>query len=446
MNSCKAMFDRQSFSFTAFFISVSLAVYPLAGYQLLLTGSVGLSLDRLFVFLAILSLIFSFISGEIRRGRMPVLLVSLFVFHVILVSILFANEINTFFLNMVLVNAYFLIIVLAISNIPVMEKYIIRANKIAAFILIGFGFYSTINFLRTGLPELDLPFVSFIPFIIQKEGELQLSGSSFIGSFIRLTLPFGRPQDYGLATVMTAAILWWGRINSISGRFQSTVLVSTLLVLSILSGSRSIVYSLICAIVFILFIKAKANLRKNSVGYVLKVTQAIVVLFLIIAFIDFQGNLEIFDRLIYGSDSSTTAHMDYRLYAIQEFDQAGFLNMLLGHGAGGFFARTGVHSHVTFLAILFDYGIIGLLLFISLFVYAYLLWLNVKKRIDVDEASVLGGILVFMFFSHTFYEFTTSTVSWIGLAFVIGILMRRRRGINYAASVDKRIKPIYSIS
>ena len=96
------------------------------------------------------------------------------------------------------------------------------------------------------------------------------------------------------------------------------------------------------------------------------------------------------------------------------------LALVSGLGIGGFARVTGVSSaHSTFLTLLVDVGIIGVVIF-SMF-FAVLFWKLLKYRGQRDAMMAIVAITVA---AHVLYHVPTLLIMWIAMGTVWGIVSR----------------------
>ncbi len=431
------MVDRKRHANPGALTATALALYPLAGYQVDL-GPVALTLDRLLLFLATLSLFYALLWRKVLVVSAPLLLTVFYVFHITIVSFLFVSELGSDWssqlINAIFVAVFYLMAFLWVKSPVTPERWIFYVNTIIALTLISFSLYSMHIFLGTGSPATELPFADSIPFVTASSSHRVESGGYVYGNLFRFAMPFSRPQDYGTVSAITAGLIWWCRQNGSIGTIPAVVLVSTLLTSSVLSGSRSTLFPILGALAVGLVMQGLLTRAPGRAGLRVPLL-AILYAFAAVSLgliIDFSVGAfyGAFDRYMLAAPGG---HLAVRASAYNEFMQANMISAFVGHGVKAFEYKVGYGSHMSYTTVLYDYGMVGLCVFFGFFIYAWKLWLAVRRRIDAGEASILAGMLVLLMLCHVGYQFQTSIGPWVGLGVVTGILFRHRRDMKYLA-------------
>ncbi|MGO3692155.1 hypothetical protein [Marinobacter sp.] len=287
-------------------------------------------------------------------------------------------------------------------------------------IMVLFFLYQLYFSVFFGVFPEQYPFGSLTRGAEKNHHMFQMGGSESFAGISRITLPFARPQDFGLFCTVIACL--YGVFSVVNhgteGKFRvyATLLLSFVLV--VFSGSRSILFPFLLCFVFSyswVFYRRKKFLVQ--------------VLFLVLPFIIF-GIVAFSERISESRVSSLdfAGHILFRLKSLIEFMSLDFFRLMLGYGLVDYYElwRSGAmfhNPHMTIITTLFSYGMI-----LGLAFYAFMLALPlmIVRRCRLGNLSDEGKVLQlffpsFVFLSLLFYDFTNFFPYFcvMGVAFIV---------------------------
>lgn len=409
---------------------LSIVTFPLQGYYFVFLP-VNLTTDRfllgLWMFIAMLCLMLSLRS----RIIVPLVLVFPFVFTMFL-SVLTGRL--TGFIDMgralmsIVAASFFVLSFHYASDVKLRYRFL-RLTAYGEFlILLLFAIVVLTHQMRYGLPPESMPFVNSLPLIGARANRfVAQAGRGFgLGPIYRLTLPFGRPQDYGLLAGVALFSLWLTYTESASrraGRIVRQGTIAIIVILIVLSGSRSVLFPLILGTSYVgfsrLFHSSKPfrRLTYNQAIGRLSRNALVVTMVAVVGFFATDRNL-----LRISSDTSTAGHLTRRFAVINEYVDGSVLQQIVGYGSKASVYLTGASSsHMTFLTALFEQGAIGLVAILVPYAYSLGMILSTPRRFQRNNGhDIQMGLLLFLFSANLLYEFSTFPAVWIGLGIVAG--------------------------
>lgn len=132
-----------------------------------------------------------------------------------------------------------------------------------------------------------------------------------------------------------------------------------------------------------------------------------------------------------------TASINVVLDAV--FNQSSMIELLFGHGFASsnafILSQTLVLEGISttdnqFLSILFDFGVVGALLFLAVSVYVIVAWWRLSRRLDADKLQLVlcaGYIAAGSFIFMTFYSFTIWRGTQVAVVAVFCVLILLQR-------------------
>lgn len=184
------------------------------------------------------------------------------------------------------------------------------------------------------------------------------------------------------------------------------------------TGLISFVLSIICYYLLRGHIENNAKFIKQ-IKLVLTVIIMIALIGIISVIVDNIYNLGIYKRLLRLVDDGGSGRIDLYVTVLNAFCNAPLINKLFGHGVYASERITIIRAHNDFLEILYDYGIISLVLFI--FFYLLLFWELVKmiKHASPYAPAYACSLIISFFLSMfsfymTYYTYVTSGVAIMG--------------------------------
>lgn len=175
----------------------------------------------------------------------------------------------------------------------------------------------------------------------------------------------------------------------------------------LLSQKRTGLLSVSCFFFSYYFLSSSLKNRsiKNSIKTLLLFGLIVIVLYFSISFILKYYNIEIFDKLMRLKEDGGSGRIDTWKIVIYKLKKSSLLNLFFGHGYNSFYYQSSLYlsTHNDYLEILYDYGVIGFVL------YAKLLYILLKKGIMMFKEknkyspsfiSSIVLVLIFSFSSH----------------------------------------------
>ena len=252
-------------------------------------------------------------------------------------------------------------------------------------------------------------------------GEFQLAAQ--IGSKARAEGFTGNANQYAYQlTVIIFSVFYFFR-NNLTKKVWLSIILSVIFILSIIgvifSGSRD---GLISVLVFIflwwLFCKAK-RLPKNPIKLYIIVLILLSVIYYSTNYI--MSNTFIGKRISTVEDSSTKTR--FEMYQIA-FDLI-IKNPVAGVGLDNFREyTTGLYSHSDYLEVVTNTGIVGFILYFSIYIILWLRLSRIRKMTQDPNVLYIIGLLKAVTLTILLHSFAdvkmTSKVTWLFLGSAIG--------------------------
>ena len=181
----------------------------------------------------------------------------------------------------------------------------------------------------------------------------------------------------------------------------------------VLSGKRTGILAIIgmSIALFTLRNEEKKNI-KNNIRKIIIILVLGIALYYLALYLDNFLNLRLFIRLGRMSEDGGSGRVDRWLLVLDEEKRASVLQFLLGHGWNSVYNTFHGHAHNDFIELLYDYGIISLVLYIVF----YLCLLSKLRRMiktgyrfaNVFAASIICSLFIASF---SFYIFTPTYIT-----------------------------------
>lgn len=226
---------------------------------------------------------------------------------------------------------------------------------------------------------------------------------------------------YNRQTIGDINVIWLGRFLSLGllllqvPRLESKTMVvyglsAIILVGSLLTGSKIVLYITIPTVILYKFFNNQINIKKIRKSIVM-------VLFIVITLFLFLRNYNEDMIMLRFSLASNTVGQRLFLYknSINAFLSGGIFETLFGNGGGTIGASLGfayerVYPHNLLIEILYELGIFGFVLFISQLLYAILLFLKGKRNwtffayimfflFSLTSGDLVANNYIFLFYS-----------------------------------------------
>jgi len=218
--------------------------------------------------------------------------------------------------------------------------------------------------------------------------------------FPRLALPWATPPHLSLVLAIYS-LYFLKRTFEIKSKLNIILLLS-----SIFFMLTTISRSGIAPFLLISFIYYNINSNKNFFKkfFIL----VIWILLFLICLKSFNEDLFqlLFQRFFGGSlESMTDGHTDARIFGLNQFIEGSIFEMFFGVGIGNFI---GIHAHMTTITFLVEIGIIGVSLFMFLFIQRAIICYKFYKKFPNNSKEHLFELMLLMlvFIAMLLYEFT----------------------------------------
>lgn len=175
---------------------------------------------------------------------------------------------------------------------------------------------------------------------------------------------------------------------------------------SILSAKRGAMVAV--ALMLIAWIVVSNSKKGKSLKSTLKILFAIIatVLFVVVVFnyINVNINTNLFHRFEKLSYDGGSGRTDRWNLVINEFKNSSFLLMLIGHGKDSIIAVVGGNAHNDFLEVLFNHGIICLIMYIAFYVFLISQYFEMRRRKYIhSDAFIMSIICSLCIAMYSFY-------------------------------------------
>lgn len=172
------------------------------------------------------------------------------------------------------------------------------------------------------------------------------------------------------------------------------ILISLLAIAVVISLKRTAVVIFVLALIIHLWIKDSADKMR-----VLKIITSLIVLAIITVIIQNKFNINIIDKFEMMADDGGSGRTDiYELLFPQIFTR-GFGSFVIGDGYYGVINIIGGTAHNDFLEILFDFGVIGFIAYIYIYIVLIKNYLRMKQKQYPYRSQYLISILTFFIMS-----------------------------------------------
>jgi len=365
-------------------------------------GGVGVSIDRI-VLLVVILLFPSYVLFN-RRISSPVF----FTFLLFSIVVLVFNAFLTPSVNNAKLPAIFsLAVFLLFFALKYTDEQFQEALNISFVIYFSFTVYGLFHFYYYGTSLIYKPFYTLLPFLdspLVSKAEHLAKGYSFLPRF---QFPFATPPHLALVNGLFALYYYYLLLDKacVGKKKYITQLFFLLALLSvILTQSRSGAFALLAAILIFLFLKGR--LIKGIVKYTIGFFIFAAILILSIGIDDL---LLLTKRLIDLSVlNEGSGHYSSRVDGFIFFQDLFLYEKLFGIGIGNY---PDLHTHMSYLTILIERGLLGLLIFIAplMLVISNFMLITLKKgstkRLSSPFIYHFVGVLM-IYIAHLFYEFT----------------------------------------
>lgn len=246
----------------------------------------------------------------------------------------------------------------------------------------------------------------------------------------RLFLPFASAPFIG---VVAGFMSLWGFIFYVKLRqIWLVVFAILMLAITILALSRGPVLSFCLAFLFFFILGLYNNVIKPNKQLLGMIVMFVIVVSGIVFYQQLQmdtiGKASINRLAIDVGELSESKHMELRLNALELFSNGNFAQLFFGQGLGAYGeAGFGAYSFSSYLTLLAEAGIIGLLVFIAT-VCIPLFWFRRFSSRDKNArfwALSIFSLALFIAFTHLFYELKTLQCLWLQTSFVFGLSQSR---------------------
>lgn len=206
-------------------------------------------------------------------------------------------------------------------------------------------------------------------------------------------------------------------------KFEKYINFAILFVITFLSGKRTGVLAVFCAMIVYLAIEHWHKSKKKYM-VVLQLSGFVILSVAAIIFIDYRYNLGLITRLLNVVNDGGSGRSEIWQSIWEGFKLDGIMQQLFGHGLYATESVAGMMAHNDFLEILFDYGVIALLFFILFYFSLIKQEIRMIKRNSkccaAMGAAIVIGIYLSMFSFFCIYStYTTALMAFWGVALAI---------------------------
>lgn len=189
----------------------------------------------------------------------------------------------------------------------------------------------------------------------------------------------------------------------------------------ILSLKATAILAFLIPLLIAILVDAKLKKRTISRGIVLLVF-LVLIAYMVFPYVETYVyewfGISWYDKILYSSESGGSGRIDIWLRVIELQTDSSLKQWIFGHGYNGVVNATGhLSAHNDLLEILFDYGILGMFLYLGIYVYlikCILKLLRNKRKSTVVLAVSLTQVIILSMFSHlVIYPHLLMTVSLI---------------------------------
>ncbi len=415
---------------------LALLLSPLSMYRIGL-GPINVSIDRVLLLICVLSFLRDWIRGMRLRADPLMLCCILALFFSAALSLVHrpvSYDALIIVLPPLLLN---LTVFWLVANLggrsPQILSRLLRAFAAVGLFFVGFAIYTLGVYFVSGELVRDIPFRSLIPLELASAGHIEKASVTPLGGFSvpRLTLPYSSAPILSVAAGLLSLVCFGaGLAKERRSRFW---LALALLLALVAAGtfSRSGFYAMIVG--YICFFTV-LGFRSGRLRFLRALWLPSLVAVFILAGVMFYYRISplqplewIWSSRLFASGSvSFAAHLRVRLLAIEILSTSDPLTVMFGYGLGQFREVTGISSaHMTYVTTLFERGVIGFPLTLSLFLYV---GLGIVRRLS---APIRGSFIylcvaafstwVAILTAFLFYESFYLTILWAVLGLISAV-------------------------
>ncbi len=422
------MYRLQISQIYSLFIFLAVTSHVFFLYKIHLDFPLSITIDRIFLLFA-LTLLFLIILIDVHNMPAFPLLFGILMSISLTISLAYGMGAADFpsrgFLTYVCI-AYFIGTSYAICVSKISLDWLLRSFWLIGFVLIIFASWFYGSYVFYGSWPTQPPFGDLERLFSVAEPSLS-DGSS---AFRRSMLPFTRSHDFGLTSALCFFIVLWSVIRKpkIINPIVLIFFLSMLVLMVVLSGARSsiIPFFSILFVLIVLRLVGESKIKRN-ISFVLSKSFAMKCIGLFVVFAIMTviiTNLEvafIFERVA----GDMRNHIDLRYEAVEAYLSYDPWRMLIGVGPEGYRPfLSGTESrgsaHATYLTVLTEMGLLGLMAFFSILLLTIKRLYNVKSKIRTKEKRILWSIVIMLLVSNYLYDFQASVTQWIVLGVVLG--------------------------
>lgn len=210
------------------------------------------------------------------------------------------------------------------------------------------------------------------------------------------------------------------------------VLAAVIIGFTIICFKRGAILCAGLSFIYFLYISLKTTKRRNKILIVILFVAS---LFVLSGFIEnlMDSNDFFFNRVIETKEGKSSERDNIYGFFLNYFFSAdnGF-NFIWGNGAYGTTKIYGTEAHNDWLEVAIDFGIVGLILFMSFWLSIYKNIRYSKKYISTALFSAVVMCVIFIF-SRTFFSMSIGDLSFVSASVLgcgMGLIDRERKGLN----------------
>lgn len=395
---------------TAIFLLV--ASSPLLLYRLPISG-VPITINRLFLVLSILLLIPILKTRKAPLlSTLPVILITLHGVFLILVFGVFKG-ISGQLMLLSYFQCYITAFIFSISYNPASFKKLVETPLIIAFCLtFTLSIHQLISIYIQG-PDNYTPLFSFLTPTEAYSTEHMVK----MNYLRRIYWPFPTPHALGYFSAFCSVFF----LSLYISRKQLIHFLLTALgfILTTITLSRGPLLALVVATSLLLFVGYNKRAIKIDRSTLFIAVGTVLLALTIISAAWYSLNklgAEQVMRLTEASGNSLDGHLGIRALAINTFLENDLSGKLIGNGLGSFYSITGTSSsHMSYLTILTDQGLLGLGLFCTLLTYPLIKSLTqiITRKIVPIDIIALFALSTLLILTHAFYNLSNTPIIWL---------------------------------
>jgi len=177
------------------------------------------------------------------------------------------------------------------------------------------------------------------------------------------------------------------------------VMIFAILICVLISMKRTAFIAVIGSLILFFVLKREKQLNKKSgvkLKNILYIILGIILIYLIYSFISDKLGFNILDRFNNNNIDISSGRFDIYRMVLDDFYISDIFQMFFGHGYNSVVYLTGgLSAHNDFLEILYDFGIVGLMLYVFIYINLLSIYKVFKKNRYINSEAFLVSIFIF---------------------------------------------------